>query len=180
MYAKSEEMLEEAVFNIKKERKKYPKFVKRFELFFERKDEWVLLQRQNLITRGNNTNNYAEATIRVLKDVVLRKTKAFNVVALTNFCITVWEPRLIKKLFEYAHSRKGEVQVLYKNFLQKTKSFAATNIDLICENTFSVKSTENKTYIVNTDVGLCSCPSGTSGAFCKHQFFMMKEKIYIS
>lgn len=106
MYAKSEDMLEEAVSNIKKEWNKYPQFVKCFETFYERKDKWVLLKRQNLITRGNNTNNYSEATIRILKDIVLQRTKAFNAVALTDFCLTVWEPHLIKKLFEYAHSRK--------------------------------------------------------------------------
>lgn len=106
MYAKSEDLLDETVSNIKKEQNKYPQFVKCFETFYKRRDEWVLSKRQNLITRGNNTNNYAEEIIRVLKDIVLRRTKAFNVVALTDFCLTVWEPHLIKKLFEYSFTKR--------------------------------------------------------------------------
>ena len=54
-------------------------------------------------------------TVHILKDIVPHRTKAFNVVALTDFCLSVWEPHLIKKLLEYAHSRRGEVQLLYNN-----------------------------------------------------------------
>lgn len=177
MYAKTEDSLKEAKENMIREREKYPKFVKRFEAFFNRKEEWVLFFRQKLLTRGNNTNNYAEVTIRILKDVVLRRTKAFNVVALTDFCVSAWEPHLVKKLLEYAHSRRGEVKLLYKNFLHKTESFTVDDIKEVEENTFSVSNRlKTQTYIVNTDVGVCSCPSGISGAFCKHQFFIMKTK----
>lgn len=98
MYASSPEALEKAVAELCNEKDKHPKFVQRLLKFYERKNEWVLLYRQGLVTRQNNTNNYAEATIRVLKDIVLCRTKAFNVVALTEFCISMWEPYLVKKL----------------------------------------------------------------------------------
>ena len=126
MYAKTEQILSEAVSDILKEGGTHPKFVARFLSFYNRKEEWILLYREKFITRGNNTNNYAEVTIRILKDIVLRRTKAFNVVALTDFCISVWEPHLVKKLLEYAHSRRGEVQVLYKNVLKKQKNLSLT------------------------------------------------------
>jgi len=43
-----------------------------------------LAYRNNIITRGHETNNYAEATVRLLKDIMLMldRQKAFNVVAL--------------------------------------------------------------------------------------------------
>jgi len=47
----------------------------RVEKFLERGDEWLLLRRQDVITRGNNTNNYSESTMRVLKDIILSRTK---------------------------------------------------------------------------------------------------------
>ncbi|GFS81935.1 uncharacterized protein TNCV_2497221 [Trichonephila clavipes] len=34
---------------------------------------------------------------------------------------------------------------------------------------------ENK-YIIKTDLGVCSCPSGSTGAFCKHQCALMELK----
>lgn len=43
---------------------KHPKFVNPFTTFFERKKEWLTLDRFDLITRNNNTNNICEAAIR--------------------------------------------------------------------------------------------------------------------
>ena len=98
MYATSEKTLVDAVTELLKEKENFPRFVKRFEKFFVRRKEWVLAYRQNLLTRQNNTNNYAEASIRIFKDTVLCWTKAFNVVALVDFCVSMWEPHLKKKI----------------------------------------------------------------------------------
>ena len=44
--------------------------------------------------RGINTNNYAESGIRILKDIVFKRVKAYNLMQLFNFkllllrCIT--------------------------------------------------------------------------------------------
>ena len=128
-----------------------------------------------MLTRRCNTNNYAEATICILKDVVLSRTKAFNVVALVEFCITVWEPYLVTKLLECALSRRGGVTRLYQHFLKTTETFSMGDIETIASALFIVKNGKNK-YLVNSEIGICSCPAGVSGAFCKHQFFLMKEK----
>ncbi|XP_071044336.1 uncharacterized protein [Parasteatoda tepidariorum] len=71
MYAASEQELSEATSNILKERSKFPDFIKRFEKFYERRDEWVLLFREDKLTRQHNTNNYAEVSIRIIKDSAL-------------------------------------------------------------------------------------------------------------
>ena len=74
MYASTEKALEDSVGDILK-KVNYPKFIKRFNFFLKKKKKkvCVLLYRQNLPRRKCNTNNYAEATIRILKDVVLAK-----------------------------------------------------------------------------------------------------------
>ena len=43
--------------------------------------DWILAYRRALPTRGSNTNNYAEATIRIVKDIILCRQKAFNLIA---------------------------------------------------------------------------------------------------
>ncbi|XP_060845569.1 uncharacterized protein LOC132925167 [Rhopalosiphum padi] len=105
MYADNEKNLEEAVLDIKKLSNDFPKFVKRFEFFYKRRTQWVQLYRLNILTGGNNTNNYAEASIRVLKEIVLCRTKAYNVVALVESVSKVWEEYftylLIKLSFVY-------------------------------------------------------------------------------
>lgn len=131
MYAKTDDVLSEAVKNILKKKGQYPKFVNRFIKFYERKDEWILLSRQKLLTRQYNTNNFAEANVRILKDIVLCRTKAFNVVALTDFCISMWEPYLARKLLDFGNSRRREVQILYDQFKQKTDGFLPESIKMI-------------------------------------------------
>lgn len=43
---------------------------------------WALCFRSDLLLRGNATNNYVEASFRVLKDSILRRTKALTIVHL--------------------------------------------------------------------------------------------------
>jgi hypothetical protein len=63
------------------------------------------------LTRDNNTNNFSEASIRVLKDIILNRTKAFNVVALVIFCIDVWDPYFVSRLSVSATVGDKEVSV---------------------------------------------------------------------
>ena len=44
------------------------KFVSRMEKNLSREEEWVQFHRMKLISRNNHTNNYAEASICILKD----------------------------------------------------------------------------------------------------------------
>lgn len=45
--------------------------------FYDRKAFWALHFHKNLILRGQNTNNICEAGIRVLKERILNRTKAY-------------------------------------------------------------------------------------------------------
>ncbi|XP_071041818.1 uncharacterized protein [Parasteatoda tepidariorum] len=177
MYATTETNLSEAVSELLKE-KQHPQFVARFNSFFLRRKEWVLLDRS--ITRDNNTNNYAESTIRIVKDIVLNRTKAFNVVALVEFCMEVWEKFLTRKLLEYAHSRRRNIDLIFKSVYEKSKYIKDENVRECAPNLFEVQSENdvNKSYTINTELGVCTCPTGMHGAFCKHQcFFLMEKKL---
>lgn len=50
--------------------------------------EWALCFRNNVLTRGHNTDNYCEATMRILKDKILFRTKAFSLVQVFDFLTT--------------------------------------------------------------------------------------------
>jgi len=43
-----------------------------------RMEEWAVCYRKNLQIHGHNTNNIVEASIRIFKDIVLERYKAFN------------------------------------------------------------------------------------------------------
>ena len=63
---------------------KYPNFRKHMEGYWKRRKEWAICYRTsaNESMRGINTNNYAESGIRILKDIVFRRLKAYNLVQL--------------------------------------------------------------------------------------------------
>ncbi|GFS51612.1 SWIM-type domain-containing protein [Trichonephila clavipes] len=175
MYADSERNLLEAQSNLLTKCEKYPDYTKRFTNFLARKKEWILFFRNELITRNHNTNNFSEASIRILKDVILCRARAFNVIALCEFFIGIWEEYFTKKLFEFASSRRLSVTVLYDKIRKKSANFIEHDVQELSKNLFQIKSGENK-YIIKTDVGVCSCPSGSTGAFCKHQCALMELK----
>ena len=64
---------------------KYPKVLERLETFWERRSEWALSFRVEKIFRHNHTNNYAEAGIRILKEIVFGRLKAYNLVQMFEF-----------------------------------------------------------------------------------------------
>ena len=69
MYTNTEPILSAWYNKIQAEVEKYPKFVQRFNNFFTRRNEWLLLDRQHILLKNNKTNNYSESMIKGLKDI---------------------------------------------------------------------------------------------------------------
>jgi len=146
-------------------------FKNRLLKYLDRKEEWILHHRRDIITRNNNTNNYAEASIRIIKDIVLGRTKAFNVVALVEFCVNVFEKYLCSRLLEFANNRRVTPFHVYEGLLRKLNDYPTEKIVKMGDDVYHVPSSSDqlKVYSVNTKIGTCECPSGISGGFCKHQ-----------
>ena len=97
---------------------KYPQLAKRMQQFWERHDEWAISHRidsyqydcllsssLDLMIRGNHTDNYAEAGMRVLKEIVLGRMKAYNLIQMFQFVTTTMEAYFTNRLLDIAHSR---------------------------------------------------------------------------
>ena len=95
--------------------------------------------------------------------------KIFQVVHLMS-AVRKWRSNTV--YFGFAHRCSDNLHIA-KRFL--CPEWETVNADLIqktnvdCE--FFVASTMNSSffYIVNSEIGVCSCPVGISGAPCKHQ-----------
>lgn len=118
MYAVSTEDLEEAIQALE-DASKYPKHTERVKKFLNRKEEWVKLFRFDIIHRGHETNNYAEASIRILKDIILTRTKAFNVVALVEFIVDPWETYFKTRLMHNAYGQNAAPRLKYQSLCQR-------------------------------------------------------------
>ena len=56
-----------------------PKFVSYLTSLYEVRTHWAHCYRNDLRTRGNNTNNPVEAQFLTLKDTILKRTKEVNI-----------------------------------------------------------------------------------------------------
>lgn len=177
MYAKSDEELSYAI-DLADLLEDQEKFTKRLHANLDRQEEWVARHRQNIITRGHETNNYAEASIRILKDIILRRTKAFNVVALVEFVSVIWEQYCQARLLSFAHNRRSHAVVTYETLCMRMKEQNADAAIQLDDTTWEVPSGSSKgtTYVVNAETGVCSCLSGRQGAFCKHQAWLHRTR----
>lgn len=147
----------------------YPKVKKHIQDLLPRAAEWAKFERENLLTRGNDTNNYSEGNINVMKTKVLVRTKAFNPVQLADFIITRYQAYLERRLVDIVNNRA------LNPFKSRYYIRAEKLVDLKCEklasppNTFLVKnSKKGSEYHVVMDLEVCSCPHGKSGNPCKH------------
>ena len=85
--------------------KKYPRYLGYIKSQWDRRQEWAICYRKKLLLRGNQTNNYAEAGIRILKDLVFSRVKAYNLVQMFSFVTECLELYYIRKILSVAHNR---------------------------------------------------------------------------
>ncbi|KAF0295676.1 hypothetical protein FJT64_006855 [Amphibalanus amphitrite] len=134
------------------------------EGLIERRAEWAIAYRQGSALRGNHTNNYAEATMCIIKDIVMNRCKARNACELIMLMDEIYNGYMVQRLIDFALGRRQS-----KRLAPPTMNEASiTRVD---DHHFRVasESDPNVTYDVAMDVGVCSCPQGQSGAICKHQ-----------
>ena len=145
----------------------YPRFLRHVEKYWMRREEWAYTFRHSLCTRGNNTNNIVESSIRIFKDIVLERCKSFNACALVDFVCNVFESYHKRKLMRFASSRNTKPELAYLKLTHKAKDLIVTQITDI---EFYVQSSNDRNllYLVDTEMGLCDCPEGNGGKFCKH------------
>jgi hypothetical protein len=123
------------------------------------------------LTEIMKLTNYAEASIRVIKDILHYRTKAYNAVVLVDFIVNVGENYFTLRLLVRAHDRHFEFHRLYSKLCSKIGHIVKDDVKQINNCTYSIpsESSPNIVYILNTEIGICSCKIGCAGAFCKHQ-----------
>ncbi|KAL3222195.1 hypothetical protein MRX96_028930 [Rhipicephalus microplus] len=138
MYADTAEKLEAATAEVKA--LQHDAFVSRVLTFLRQQEEWVQLYCLDVLRRAHNTNNFAEATIRVLKDIILNRVEAFNAVALVDSVALVWEQYFESRILHHAYSRVAAHQLLYKRLLSRMPKDAAEAIQVVGQGQYIVPS----------------------------------------
>ncbi|XP_064631784.1 uncharacterized protein LOC135489974 isoform X2 [Lineus longissimus] len=158
--------------------RRYENVAKHLEGIYGRRKEWAICHRSDLRVRNNDTNNYAEAAMRVLKDQILDITRAYNVIQLADFMMTRLESYFERRLLDICNNRLDRAS--YSRFLPHTATGKKIDEDRIVqtsEMTFTVPSETDSdaTYTVDMTIGACTCRLGKTGGPCKHQFLVVKK-----
>ena len=134
----------------------YPNFLAHVEKLHNRRQAWAVCYRHELPTRGNNTNNYADAAMRILKEQIFERVRAYNVVQLLDFLVTRVSSYYERRLTDLAN---GRVDVtVSRKYLPGGSSIPATSITKIGAHYYEVKSEtkEDTKYNVDTEIGVCT------------------------
>ena len=155
--------------------KKYPKLLQHLKVLHERRHEWALAYHSEFLMRGKNTNNYAEAGIQILKDIVFQRSKAHNLVQMYQFFSTTLELYYECRLLDVAHGRQSHHLVLPSTLCSRITEEAV--IEQVDDSLyiFRYANDPDHCYLVDMNQGHCSYPHGYSGSPCKHQAFCLEK-----
>ncbi|CAI6376429.1 unnamed protein product [Macrosiphum euphorbiae] len=128
---------------------------------------WCLAFRDASV-HGNQTNNFSEVNVRIFKDIVLSRNKAYNAVALVDFFCTSLEEYYLRRLRTFVNSRNDTARLLFQDQLKRYINKNA--IEKLPNNLFKVPSETNSGfYEVDVTYECCNCSKRNLGAFCNHQ-----------
>ena len=108
VYASNEETLTRLYNDLLEktgEATKYPSFLQQLRSLWEKRQAWAHCYRTTIPIRGNHTNNYAEAGIIILKELIFSRVKAYNLVQMFSFITEIMEMFYQKKLLSLANNR---------------------------------------------------------------------------
>ncbi|CAG8673336.1 19484_t:CDS:2 [Gigaspora margarita] len=155
---------------------KYPNFQNHFKISWSRRSEWAIAFRQGLPIRNNNTNNYAEAGIRVLKDIIFSRVQAYNVVQIFQFIVNTMDLYYIRRLLAVAHNKLDSFIALRFRLtgwqIGIKDDIEVVDLDSMIFRHKSSKD-QNMWYRIDMRLGICECD--LTGGPCKHQASVAKH-----
>ena len=156
----------------------YPQFLAHIhKLYLHRVETWALYSRveRQLPTRGSNTNNYCEASMKTTKENQFGRVRTFNLPELLQV-ICDDSSVYVTKLIDIGNGRDTVLKQTKSKYLGRESKITEDQIVDLGENTYLVESdkTEGKWYTCNLLSGYCSCPVGVTCAPCKHKSAVTK------
>ncbi|KAK8380679.1 hypothetical protein O3P69_007951 [Scylla paramamosain] len=153
----------------------YLNYLAHCKKLYDRRQAWAVCYRHDLLVRGNNTNNYAEASMRILKDQIFELFRAYNIAQLLDFLVTRLPSYYERHLIDLANGRVDAT--VPKRFLPVGSSIPKDDIIKIDTHNYEVRSQSQQDIVCHADTSIwtCTCTSGMNGATCKHQYAAVKN-----
>ena len=181
IYAETEEEFKKCQIELEENEvsRKYPQFLAHIQKSYgHRIETWALFVRKakNLPTRGSNTNNYCEASMKTTKEKQFERVRTFNLVELLE--VICDDSRIYqKKLIDIGHNRDTVQKQAKSKYIGKNSTLRRDQVVDIGGEKYLVESekTEDKWYVLDMNSGYCQCPVGSTCAPCKHKAAVAKH-----
>ena len=106
LYSHSKNELDSALKIFNEEAEKFPRWKTHCSPYLKRIEEWCLVWRNNPKIGDNNTNNIAEASMKLLKDTIFERKKSINPVELILTLFEKVDQYLTTRLVDILSGRK--------------------------------------------------------------------------
>lgn len=145
-------------------------------LLWEDRNEWASAYRS--LPPHLQLNANGDILFRILQNIILKRTKAFNITQLVDYITSRCEWFTEKRLVDSTCNGQFIYDVL-KVLLPLKGSVDVDNIVELQKYLYLVPSEidANATYLADMDIGICTCPEGSSGRLCKHQTAIIEKFI---
>ena len=147
-------------------------------LYSHRIETWALYSRleRQLPTRGSNTNNYCEASMKTTKETQFGRVRTFNLPELLQV-ICDDSAIYVTKLIDIGNGRDSLLRYSKSKYLGKDSNILEDQIVDLGDDAFLVESetVKGRWYMCNMVSGFCSCPVGVTCAPCKHKAAVTKH-----
>jgi len=87
--------------------------------------------RTDVINRGHNTNNYAEATFRIIKDIILSRLTAYNPLTLLDYIVVILEKYYSARLLTAAFGRVSKPYLFFDKIRDRAAELVAAGPDAV-------------------------------------------------
>ena len=155
VYSHTMESFDEAEesFNSDPVLQKYPGFATHIHRhYIERREKWSMYARKLLSTHNVNTSNICECSFRLLKQYLMDRTKARNLVELLEILFTEDSTWYRERLIDLGNSRISNLNVQKSRYKPGKVSITKDQIFHIHENIFMVQSEKNEDVFYNVDM----------------------------
>ena len=178
LYAENENDLEDAYAELMTSHitEKYENFATYFDdNLWPQREAWCKAYRAKLPVRGNHTQNYAESQFLVLKQEIAQRVKGYNINELIEMITGPLDNHYQNRLLSVANgSFSGVYSDRFKGFdiAKDSKMLSETEVIDPSKLIYRVPSASvsGKYYDVDMNAAFRTCPVGTDGSPCKHQF----------
>lgn len=129
--------------------KMFTSYMKYATRLYERRQLCAVCFRKELPLRGNNTTNYVEAAMRILKDQIFQRVRAYNPIQLLDFLLTRLVGYYERRLIDLAN---GRVDVtISRRYLPGSSRITESMVTKVESNIFEVESalTDGNKYQVS-------------------------------